>query len=516
MNEPFNSQTPNFLTKVKAYCAKVLPLVFDNSLSYYEFLCKVCHKLNETIDALNAQNLNIIEFTHMVQLEVEKFESYIDDRITNFENEIKEQWEEYKNLINAAFEEFKTQIRTEWEQEKQLNESFRENMLQDFNSFKSEVTAAQTAFENKIKSDFETYKTTVNDEISQFENRTNASLSTFKTTMQTQQNEFENHMTALFNNFKTTEKQARTDFESNFQQLFEQWKVDTLAAFDNNINEWETGTAEALKTIINEQMRIYKEAVDLKLSDMTRQLTLEANARENADNALQQQINQLTPTGTIKADTADSQGNSQLYVIEPDTSERKDIFPKVKGGGVQMTTPDENNNVQLYMVDETGNRKDIFPNIHGGNFLPGIATTYCLSPIHLIDGYNNDYIEAIAGTFNGNIAYKLKAIPTKGTIQLHDSIFSFNTDQIDGTPPDNAVDLFLSLNVNVKFYSDNDWNNELSKIKPQLSFYWSRYENNVFKVGARLTTNGETDGTLALDTAYLSIAVSRQSSIRLD
>lgn len=32
------------------WCQKVLPLVYDNSLSYYEVLCKVVHYINKLID----------------------------------------------------------------------------------------------------------------------------------------------------------------------------------------------------------------------------------------------------------------------------------------------------------------------------------------------------------------------------------------------------------------------------------------------------------------------------------
>ena len=34
----------------KFWCYKVLPLVYDDSLSYYEVLCKVVHYINELID----------------------------------------------------------------------------------------------------------------------------------------------------------------------------------------------------------------------------------------------------------------------------------------------------------------------------------------------------------------------------------------------------------------------------------------------------------------------------------
>lgn len=329
MNEPFNSQAPHFLTRVKAYCAKVLPLVFDNSLSYYEFLGKVCHKLNECIDALNVQNLNIIEFTHMVQLEMENFEKYIDTRMTDFENGIKTEWAQYKEEINQAFNDFKTQIETEWAAEKAINEKFRNDLLNDFNTFKNEVTAEQTRFENQMKADFNTFKETVNSEIEQFEQSTNADLSAFKNTMQTQQNEFETHMVELFNNFKTTEKQARTDFESNFQQLFEQWKIDTLNALNKSINDWETDTNAALMSAIEQKIGGYVATFNGQLNQLTLDLNAEREDRRQHDETLQNQINQLTPTGSIKADTADSDGNSQLYTINPDTQARTNIFPKV-------------------------------------------------------------------------------------------------------------------------------------------------------------------------------------------
>ena len=508
MNEPFNSQAPHFLTRVKAYCAKVLPLVFDNSLSYYEFLGKVCHKLNECIDALNAQNLNIIEFTHMVQLEMENFEKYIDTRMTDFENGIKTEWAQYKEEINQAFDDFKTQIETEWAAEKAINEKFRNDLLNDFNAFKNEVTAKQTQFENQIKADFNTFKESVNTEIEQFEQATNTDLSAFKNTMQTQQNEFETHMVELFNNFKTTEKQARTDFESNFQQLFEQWKTDTLNALNEDISD--------LTKYVNEKFIEFNQS----LTNAVTALQNETLAREQADIELQRQINQLTPTGSIKADTADSDGNSQLYIVNPDTQERTDIFPNIKG--IKMTQPNENSNVQLYIINESGEEQPIFPNIHGGNFLPQISKTFCLSPISLYSqNINNDYIEENTSA-NGKL-YRLKSIPRKGTVTLSDSIFSFSKNAIYGTVPDKAVDLFHMLNINVKFYS-NDINAEgtgyddaLANLQPQLTFYLARYENDLFKVGGKLTTNdiNGTTGTLTFKKAYVSIIVSQNSAIDL-
>lgn len=37
----------------KFYCQKILPLIYDDSLSYYELLCKVVEKLNELVGSAN-------------------------------------------------------------------------------------------------------------------------------------------------------------------------------------------------------------------------------------------------------------------------------------------------------------------------------------------------------------------------------------------------------------------------------------------------------------------------------
>lgn len=46
-------------TRVKCY--KVLPVVYDDSLSYYEQLCKIREKLNELIKAVQGDISDLIE-----------------------------------------------------------------------------------------------------------------------------------------------------------------------------------------------------------------------------------------------------------------------------------------------------------------------------------------------------------------------------------------------------------------------------------------------------------------------
>lgn len=45
--------TVDRVSRLRHWCQLVLPAVFDDSLSYYELLCKVVAKLNEVIDGNN-------------------------------------------------------------------------------------------------------------------------------------------------------------------------------------------------------------------------------------------------------------------------------------------------------------------------------------------------------------------------------------------------------------------------------------------------------------------------------
>lgn len=52
-------------------CNKILPLVYEDSLSYYETLCKFQYKLNEVIDEINNDLETII--STKVQEELERY-----------------------------------------------------------------------------------------------------------------------------------------------------------------------------------------------------------------------------------------------------------------------------------------------------------------------------------------------------------------------------------------------------------------------------------------------------------
>lgn len=66
------------LNHFRFWCQKVLPLVYDNSLSYYEVLCKVTEYLNNIIDGVEIQQETIDKMLGDIsdmQKELEKISS---------------------------------------------------------------------------------------------------------------------------------------------------------------------------------------------------------------------------------------------------------------------------------------------------------------------------------------------------------------------------------------------------------------------------------------------------------
>ena len=61
MNNNIDLKKTEKMNYISFWCQKVIPLVFDDSLSYYEAICKFMQKLNEVIKALNNNALCIDE-----------------------------------------------------------------------------------------------------------------------------------------------------------------------------------------------------------------------------------------------------------------------------------------------------------------------------------------------------------------------------------------------------------------------------------------------------------------------
>lgn len=69
---------------VKFWCFKVLPLVYDDSLSYYEVLCKIKAKLNELIAEMNT----LPETLKEIEAAIAQIQEWID----NFDTDVIQKW----------------------------------------------------------------------------------------------------------------------------------------------------------------------------------------------------------------------------------------------------------------------------------------------------------------------------------------------------------------------------------------------------------------------------------------
>lgn len=84
---------------------KILPTVYDDSLSYYEVLCKVIEKINEIIAVDNEQNeilMNIPTDVTQFAAQLNQFKNEVNSNIATFENTINNQLDAFETEIRAA------------------------------------------------------------------------------------------------------------------------------------------------------------------------------------------------------------------------------------------------------------------------------------------------------------------------------------------------------------------------------------------------------------------------------
>lgn len=92
------------LKHIHFICHKILPLSYDESLSYYEVLCKVTDELNKVIDEHNIMIDNVDLLNNSV-LELNTRVEHVEGEIEGFEDRINQAFIELKNQINLEVDE---------------------------------------------------------------------------------------------------------------------------------------------------------------------------------------------------------------------------------------------------------------------------------------------------------------------------------------------------------------------------------------------------------------------------
>lgn len=184
-----------FVKKVWFYSQKVLPLVFDNSLSYYEALAHFAHKVNEIINTVNNQTMHMTEWEKEIALAMEVFEQELRQIQADFEEEMEGKWSDFKAEMLAwkqDIDEDWTVMQSEFSALENLIQQQIENLAADYTQYKADLTAQQSAFETAQtarQSNFETAQT----------NRQAA----FEQAQTTRQTNYENNLTNDWEEFQT-------------------------------------------------------------------------------------------------------------------------------------------------------------------------------------------------------------------------------------------------------------------------------------------------------------------------
>ena len=167
---------------LRFWCQKVLPAVYDQSLSYYEVLCKLAAFLNKMLEELEKMQDNIDalhkaykDLQDWVNAEIARFEAHMEQHFDDLTQELWNRFEEYKNNTNTTLQQWFHEYET----------TTTNNLNKKFNDF---VNNANT----RIDQMFNTYTSSTNNE-----------FNTWKTDFTNQYNQWKDEVNGQINNINS-------------------------------------------------------------------------------------------------------------------------------------------------------------------------------------------------------------------------------------------------------------------------------------------------------------------------
>ena len=234
--------------KFNFWCQKVLPTIYDDSLSYYEAICKMATYLNATIeqvnefqkmiDALPETILNSEEFQQMltdaVDGKIDAMYKVVQDALDAFETE-QTAFENQVNESNAAFQQ---QVNAD-------NTRFKDDVNTANNQFKQEVNTKLTGYETsnaQFKQEVNTKLTGYETSDAQFKQEVNTKLTgyetdnaAFKQQVNADNTKFKNDVNAANTQFKNEVNTSNTQFKQQVNTQLTGYEADN-AAFQQQVN----------------------------------------------------------------------------------------------------------------------------------------------------------------------------------------------------------------------------------------------------------------------------------------
>lgn len=154
---------------LRFWCQKVLPAVYEQSLSYYEVLCKLAAFLNKMLDELEKMQDNIDalhkaykDLQDWVNAEIARFEAHMEQHFDDLTIELWNKFEQYKNDTNTTLQQWFNDYAT----------STTNNLNQKFNEFVGKVNTRIdqmfNTYTTNTNNDFNTWKTDFTNQYNQW------------------------------------------------------------------------------------------------------------------------------------------------------------------------------------------------------------------------------------------------------------------------------------------------------------------------------------------------------------
>lgn len=185
---------------LRFWCQKVLPAVYDQSLSYYEVLCKLAAFLNKMLEELEKMQDNIDalhkaykDLQDWVNAEIARFEAHMEQHFDDLTKELWNKFEQYKNNTNTTLQQ--------WFNEYATNTT--NNLNKKFEDF---VTNANT----RIDQMFNTYTTNTNNEFNTWKTEFTNQYNQWKGEIDEQITNINSNISSLVNRVTTLENMVKT------------------------------------------------------------------------------------------------------------------------------------------------------------------------------------------------------------------------------------------------------------------------------------------------------------------
>lgn len=148
------------IPNIHYWTQRVLPCVFDESLSYVEKINKLEEEFNNLINDYNKFGQNVVSeintFEEETTNQINTFIKQVTDEINQFKADITSQINTFETTITNRQNAFESRIL-------KLTEEFETTINNDIATFKQTITAQQEEFENRVNSDINTMQAVVNE-----------------------------------------------------------------------------------------------------------------------------------------------------------------------------------------------------------------------------------------------------------------------------------------------------------------------------------------------------------------